>query len=219
MGKVAGLAVLSIVVAASAMITKHFSARSGSPALVVMEPAIDIVPEATFSLRPPQDPLLNPAEVTVPDPTPAELDVGAGSITVDELVPGEQRFFDGRPVKPVKTMTMVVTAYSPDSRSCGDSADGITASNHAVFTNAYRLVAADSRVLPLGSIISVPGYDSGNLVPVLDRGGAIKGLRLDVLFPTHEIARQWGVRTVKVTVWEYADGGGNAWRKIRDSKQ
>jgi hypothetical protein len=41
---------------------------------------------------------------------------------------------------------------------------------------------------------------------VLDRGGAIKGHRLDVLFPTHEQARAWGVRKLRVTVWEYADG-------------
>jgi 3D (Asp-Asp-Asp) domain-containing protein len=114
---------------------------------------------------------------------------------------------------------MTVTAYSPDSRSCGDSADGITSSIHNVYTNAMKLVAADSKVLPLGSIISVPGYDSEHIVPVLDRGGAIKGYRLDVLFPTHEQARKWGVRHIPVTVWEYADGKPKGdFRKIRDSK-
>jgi hypothetical protein len=41
---------------------------------------------------------------------------------------------------------------------------------------------------------------------VLDCGGAIKGFRLDLLYPTHEEARIWGVRFVPVTVWEYADG-------------
>ncbi|MFG0253326.1 MAG: hypothetical protein ACF8NJ_10685, partial [Phycisphaerales bacterium JB038] len=29
------------------------------------------------------------------------------------------RSFDGRPLRAVGTMTMVVTAYSPDARSCG----------------------------------------------------------------------------------------------------
>ncbi len=47
------------------------------------------------------------------------------------------------------------------------------------------------------------------VVPVLDRGGVIKGHRLDVLFPTHEAAMQWGVRRLEVTVWEYADGQPN----------
>ncbi|MCE2652599.1 MAG: 3D domain-containing protein [bacterium] len=133
--------------------------------------------------------------------------------------PVETRWFNGRPVRPVRTMTMVVTAYSPDERSCPGTADGITASLHHVQTNAHRMVAADTRILPLGSMISVPGYDASRIVPVLDRGGAIKGNRLDVLFPTHEQARAWGVRRLTVTVWDYADGGPRTnWRRIRDAK-
>lgn len=116
------------------------------------------------------------------------------------------RWFNGRPVRPARTIMMTVTAYSPDARSCGDSADGITATLHSVWTNGFRLVAADPKVLPYGSMLSIPGYDDGQVVPVLDCGGAIKGRRLDVLFPTHEQARQWGIRKIPVVVWEYADG-------------
>lgn len=116
------------------------------------------------------------------------------------------RWFNGRPVRPARTMTMVVTAYSPDARSCGKFADGMTATLHSVTTNGGKLVAADPRVLPYGSMITVPGYDSGAIVPVLDCGSAIKGRRLDLLFPTHEQARKWGRKTLTVTIWEYADG-------------
>ncbi|MFN0132964.1 MAG: 3D domain-containing protein [Phycisphaerales bacterium] len=116
------------------------------------------------------------------------------------------RWFDGRPIRPARTMSMVVTAYSPDWRSCGDSDDGLTATLHPVSTNGHRLVAADTRLLPFGSMLTIPGYDNGQVVPVLDVGGAIKGHRLDLLFPTHEEARQWGRKRMTVTVWEYADG-------------
>ncbi len=116
------------------------------------------------------------------------------------------RWFNGRPVRPVREIWMTVTAYSPHEASCGDSADGITATLHHVSTNGHALVAADPDVLPYGSMITVPGYDQSRIVPVLDCGGAIKGRRLDVLFPTHEQAVRWGVRRMKVTVWEYADG-------------
>jgi 3D (Asp-Asp-Asp) domain-containing protein len=119
--------------------------------------------------------------------------------------PGTVRWFDGRRVVPVRTIWMKVTAYSPDARSCGKWADGQTATLHSVWTNAMRLVAADTRVLPYGSIITVPGYADSEVVPVLDCGGAIKGNRLDVLFPTHEIARKWGVRDLPVTIWAYED--------------
>ena len=115
------------------------------------------------------------------------------------------RYFDGRPIRPVKTIWMTVTAYSPDHRSCAPFADGITASGRSVWTNAGNLVAADTRILPFNSLITVPGYAAEEVVPVLDRGGAIKGARLDVLYPTHERALQWGVQRLPITVWEYAD--------------
>lgn len=123
-----------------------------------------------------------------------------------KIFPAGTKFFDNRPVRAARTIEMVVTAYSPDWRSCGDSADGITATLHHVSTNGAKLVAADPKLLAYGSLLTIPGYDSGKVVPVLDCGGAIKGNRLDVLFPTHEEARKWGVRKIKVTVWEYADG-------------
>lgn len=116
-----------------------------------------------------------------------------------------QPMFDGRPIRPVRNMNMVVTAYSPDARSCGKWADGKTASGYSVWTNGMKLVAADTRMLPFGTLISIPGYNGGRPVPVLDRGGKIKGRRLDVLYPTHEIAREWGRQSLQTTVWEYAD--------------
>lgn len=131
-----------------------------------------------------------------------EMDAATAKFAQDPSI----RWFNGRPVRPARTINMTVTAYSPDHRSCGDSADGITATLHPVTTNGHALVAADPSVLPYGSMITVPGYDKDRIVPVLDCGGAIKGRRLDVLYPTHEQARQWGVQRLKVTVWEYADG-------------
>lgn len=116
------------------------------------------------------------------------------------------RWFDGRPVRPAYAITLKVTAYSPDERSCGTSADGITATLHSVETNGHCLVAADPKWFPAGTLLSVPGYDEGRIVPVLDVGGAIKGRHIDVLYTTHERARKWGVQKLKVTVWEYADG-------------
>jgi len=118
----------------------------------------------------------------------------------------EVRWFNGRPVRPARVMWMTVTAYSPDARSCAPFDDGLTATLHSVETNAMRLVAADTSILPFGSMLTIPGYDDGQIVPVLDRGSAIKGRRLDVMMPTHKEARAWGVQRVRVVVWEYADG-------------
>lgn len=127
-----------------------------------------------------------------------------GADAVTSTVPdGAVRWFDGKRVRPVRTIWMKVTAYSPDARSCGKWADGQTATLHSVWTNGMRLVAADTKVLPYRSMITVPGYADDQIVPVLDCGGAIKGMRLDVLMPTHRIARKWGVRSLPITVWAY----------------
>jgi 3D (Asp-Asp-Asp) domain-containing protein len=113
--------------------------------------------------------------------------------------------YDDRPLRVVSTRRMTVTAYSPDERSCGEFADGVTASGLSVWTNGMRLVAADPDVLPLHSVVAVPSYDAGRPVPVLDVGGAIRGERLDVLFATHQAALAWGVREVDVTIYAYDD--------------
>lgn len=146
-----------------------------------------------------------PASTEADEPSVRCADTGR-RLDPERLYPPGTRFFNGRPIRPARNIWMTVTAYSPDHRSCGDSADGITATLHSVHTNGHRLVAADPRVLRYGSMITVPGYDQGRVVPVLDCGGKIKGNRLDVLFPTHEQARRWGVKRLRVTVWEYADG-------------
>ena len=89
---------------------------------------------------------------------------------------------------------MKVTAYCPCKLCCGPRACGITASGKPVSANGGRFCAAD-RTIPFGTIITIPGYGR---VPVLDRGGAIKGNHLDVYFPLHSQARAWGVRYLNV---------------------
>lgn len=65
--------------------------------------------------------------------------------------------------------------------------------------NGGRFVAAD-RSLPFGTLVRVPGYADGEPVPVLDRGGAIRNDRLDVFFPSHDEALEWGVRWLDVQI-------------------
>jgi 3D (Asp-Asp-Asp) domain-containing protein len=150
--------------------------------------------------------------VTAPEVQPANNDVVIVEAAVEVEEDESIRWFNGRSIKPVRTMRMLVTAYSPDARSCGDQADGITASGYSVWTNGGRMVAADTTILPFGSLVSVPGYGEDEIVPVLDRGGEIKGNRLDVLYSTHDIAKRWGAQRLDVTIWEYADDKPNGFR-------
>lgn len=72
---------------------------------------------------------------------------------------------------------------------------GITASGTRVRPGT---VAADTSVLPFGTIVHVPGYGWGR---VEDRGGAIRGQKLDLYFRTHARANQWGRQHHDVRIW------------------
>jgi 3D (Asp-Asp-Asp) domain-containing protein len=85
----------------------------------------------------------------------------------------------------------IATAYSLRGR---------TASGRMV---ARGLIAADPRVLPLGSRVRLehPGY-TGEYI-VADTGGAVRGRRIDIWTPTSREALRFGRRIVKLTVLSY----------------
>ena len=115
------------------------------------------------------------------------------------------KWYDGEKYRYLKTLRMRVTAYAPDKRCCWPYPGTTTASGQSVKTNRGKLVAADTRLLPFNSLVSIPGYHAGETVPVLDRGRAIKGHRLDVLLPTFEQAKEWGSRLVDVKIYVPVD--------------
>jgi 3D (Asp-Asp-Asp) domain-containing protein len=89
-----------------------------------------------------------------------------------------------------------VTAYCPCGHCCDRFSDGITASGKPVTYNNGRFAAGPPELV-FGTLVDIPGYGK---VEVIDRGGAIKGKRLDVFFPTHQEALQWGVQHLEVEV-------------------
>ena len=91
------------------------------------------------------------------------------------------------------TATYRVTAYCSGPCCCGEYADGITASGHKIKPGDKFIAAPKS--IPFGTWINIEGY---GYAEVLDRGGAIKGNRLDVYFDTHQEALNWGVRYLEI---------------------
>ena len=100
------------------------------------------------------------------------------------------------------TQTMRVTAYCPCEKCCGKWADGITASGHKIQPGDHFVAAP--KAFPFGTTMIIPGYplagQAGEEVEVKDRGGAIKGDCLDVFFPTHQEALNWGVQILDVEI-------------------
>ncbi len=80
------------------------------------------------------------------------------------------------------------------------SLPGRTASGKRV---SKGLIAADPRVLPLGTRVRLDaGQYSGEYL-VADTGGAVKGKRIDIWTPTSREAMSFGRRKVKLTVLTY----------------
>lgn len=92
-----------------------------------------------------------------------------------------------------------VTAYCACAECCYPYNDGVTASGHRI--KLGDMFVAAPAAIPFGTKIRVEGYNNGNWVKVLDRGGSIKDNRIDVYFDTHQEALDWGYReNVLVTI-------------------
>lgn len=103
-------------------------------------------------------------------------------------------------VRPFTYKQFRVTAYCPCGKCCGRWAKvtpRVTASGHRI-TAGDKFVAAP-RSYRFGTEMTIPGYGT---VKVLDRGGVIKGDRLDVYFDSHKEALQWGVKVLDVKVYQ-----------------
>ncbi|MEB9931510.1 3D domain-containing protein [Bacillus cereus] len=87
------------------------------------------------------------------------------------------------------------TAYSVEKSPPNER---ITAAGIDIGKNPnIKLIAVDPKVIPLGTKVNVEGY--GEAIAG-DTGGAIKGKKIDVLFPTEKEARQWGRKMVKIQI-------------------
>jgi 3D (Asp-Asp-Asp) domain-containing protein len=96
--------------------------------------------------------------------------------------------------------TYMATAYSLRGR---------TASGQYV---ARGLIAADPRVLPLGTRVRLEAGPMSGEYLVADTGGAVRGRHVDIWIPSTRDAMRFGRRAVKLTILSYGP------RKIRAKK-
>ena len=97
------------------------------------------------------------------------------------------------------SVLMNVSAYCPGPCCCGKWADGTTASGQDA---VGKIVAAPPNIA-FGTVLIIPGY---GVAVVQDRGGAITGNKIDVLFTDsanktgHQKALEWGRQELMVKV-------------------
>ena len=96
----------------------------------------------------------------------------------------------------VKTFKVTATAFTANCKGCS----GVTSTGFNLKKNPNaKIIAVDPKVIPLGTKVWVEGY--GEAIAA-DKGGAIKGNKIDVFMPTTKKAYSWGRRTVTVKILE-----------------
>ncbi|MGE4272092.1 MAG: 3D domain-containing protein [Desulfitobacterium sp.] len=133
--------------------------------------------------------LLQPEQACAPEHTdqPRPLEVVEVSVS------------RGAPEPVIERRVMTITAYTDGYESTGkvpgDPAYGITASGEQ--TQEGRTIAAPSEY-DFGTQIYIP--ELGRVYTVTDRGGAIKGDRLDLYIEDLDRALEFGVRDLEVYI-------------------
>ena len=91
------------------------------------------------------------------------------------------------------TEEYIITAYCACESCCGKT-DGITASGVKAVEG---VTVATDKSIPFGTKVYIDGV--GERI-VQDRGGAIKGNKIDLYFDSHEKALEFGRQTREVTI-------------------
>lgn len=150
-----------------------------------------------------------PAATKTPQSTKAPATAKSGnrsssksSISVPVAAPGADQI--------LSTMKVVATGYTAGYESTGKTSKhpeyGITYSGVKVRRdkNTVSTIAADPKVIPLGSILYIPGYGYGI---VADTGSAIKGRKIDLYFATtKQVYKEWGKKSVEVQLIKRGNG-------------
>ena len=101
-------------------------------------------------------------------------------------------------VNNLKAEVFKATAYCSCEKCCDkDPSDewyGITASGKKA---KWGTIAVDRKVIKLGSKLKIDGFPE-TIFRAEDVGGAIKGNHIDVWFPSHKEALQFGVQNIVV---------------------
>ena len=90
------------------------------------------------------------------------------------------------------TLTVEATAYSyAEAGLSSYTADGTN------LVNDPMVIAVDPRVIPLGTMVEIPGY---GVFRAADTGGAIVGNKIDVHFPTVAQTYNFGRRIITIRI-------------------
>ncbi|WP_379133293.1 3D domain-containing protein [Paenibacillus sp. sgz500958] len=149
--------------------------------------------------------------MTVKTPRPSSSPKpAAASSAKKEKLPASIPVMAPEPEQIIRTLKVTATGYTAGYESTGKKPNhpeyGITYSGVKVRRdkNSLSTIAADPKVLPLGSILYIPDY---GYAVVADTGSAIKGRKIDLYFSTtKQVYKEWGKKTVEIQLIKRGTG-------------
>jgi len=135
-------------------------------------------------------------------------DSNSADQSISTLQTSVQAIEDGYKLTKYERARVIATGYTAGKESTGKTlshpAYGVTYSGVKVKRDLYSTIAADLDVFPLGTILWIPGYGYG---VVADKGGAIKGNRLDLYYETvDDVYAEWGKKELDVYIIQKGKG-------------
>ena len=134
------------------------------------------------------------SEEIAADPVSAIIRVGTATPVSTAISACGQMFRYTRSL--IMESTAYTLSFSCTGRHPGDPWFGVTASGMMA---QVGVVAVDTNVIPFHTRMYIEGY---GFAVAGDRGGAIRGYKIDVFMDTMPEARQWGRRHVRVWILE-----------------
>ena len=118
------------------------------------------------------------------------------NISADEATAQEEEQSEKEEPEVVKTFKVTATAFTANCKGCS----GVTSTGINLKKNPNaKIIAVDPKIIPLGTKVWVEGY--GEAIAA-DKGGSIKGNKIDVFMSSTKKATNWGRRTVTVKILE-----------------
>ena len=127
--------------------------------------------------------------------------IGAGRETAPEPeIVAPDAILTATEAQPEPEWTEVIaTAYCPCERCCGSYArnrpNGIVYTASGEVATAGVTIAADWTIYPPGTVVEIEGM--GTYI-VHDKGGAIKGNRIDIYYDNHAAALDFGRQVLRM---------------------
>lgn len=123
------------------------------------------------------------------------------SLSAKEIIP-----LESAPEPEIESLgEFVLTAYCPCVKCCGEwsaehpsrvGTDYIQKTASGTIPTAGRTIGVDPSVIPFGTTVIISGHE----YVAEDRGGAIKGNRIDIFFDDHDEALEFGRQTAEVFI-------------------